>query len=588
MKSNYLKQKQNENFLKNLKSLKVSNETKRRTKLLVSYLNNFYTEKSHYHYCRKERLKELKDSLVKCKSLKEAQQKIQRHNHKETKYLRLKRIGIRTNNYTFLAKIGEGAFADVYLAVQKDNLQLTAIKVISKEKFANEKQINRIETERNILISHSSKWLVKAYNCFQDSHSLYFAIEFVQGGDLSCLLSNAREFISWKIARFFFANVLLAIRDLHLLGFIHRDLKPDNFLISADGYLKLADFGLSKDLSLFQQLIKFNNLEFSRKEKDGNYGKKNNDNKKNRNKSPNLSKANNNTNSDSDFYCSYDNDTDTDTNTEPFSFPNTNSETGSGSGSGSGSESESKSNRSSSSSDNFNNRLNNSSSFLIKEDLEFDEEFDHDYDEFEKTLENSKKFCQLAQSKVGTIEYMAPEVFLNQGEGYDQAIDFWACGVILFLLIYGKLPFKEDSQLKTIQKIIQFDYQLKKKNQFGKKIPKMVRDLISKLLRNKKKRLSFKGIISHSFFSDFDWQRFQEKKIVPPFKPYLQDNLDISCFDTSYFERGNSIESIMKHFGTKKFPSKFNRSGKFTGITYHHFNKFDFGLREIPKKDRLL
>jgi len=96
------------------------------------------------------------------------------------------------------------------------------------------------------MLKSESPWLIKLKYSFQSEKFVYLAMEFVPGGDMKNLLDHVGCFAE-SHARFYFAEMVLAVRDLHKLGYIHRDLKPDNFMISRSGHLKLIDFGLSKD-----------------------------------------------------------------------------------------------------------------------------------------------------------------------------------------------------------------------------------------------------------------------------------------------------------------------------------------------------
>ena len=74
-------------------------------------------------------------------------------------------------------------------------------------------------------------------------------MKFLPGGDLMSLLM-ARDILPEQEAKFYAAEIVLAIESVHKLDCIHRDLKPDNVLIDAKGHIKLSDFGLSKKLDL--------------------------------------------------------------------------------------------------------------------------------------------------------------------------------------------------------------------------------------------------------------------------------------------------------------------------------------------------
>jgi len=84
------------------------------------------------------------------------------------------------------------------------------------------------------------------YYSFQTPKYLYMILDLCSGGDLSYHLAKC-EIFSEQNAKFFIAEVVLAIEYIHSLDIIYRDLKPENILIDADGHVKLADFGLAKE-----------------------------------------------------------------------------------------------------------------------------------------------------------------------------------------------------------------------------------------------------------------------------------------------------------------------------------------------------
>uniref|UniRef100_A0A8B9Z078 non-specific serine/threonine protein kinase n=1 Tax=Buteo japonicus TaxID=224669 RepID=A0A8B9Z078_9AVES len=87
----------------------------------------------------------------------------------------------------------------------------------------------------------NSPWVVQLFYAFQDDRYLYMVMEYMPGGDLVNLMSNYDVPEKW--ARFYTAEVVLALDAIHSMGFIHRDVKPDNMLLDKAGHLKLADFG---------------------------------------------------------------------------------------------------------------------------------------------------------------------------------------------------------------------------------------------------------------------------------------------------------------------------------------------------------
>lgn len=104
-----------------------------------------------------------------------------------------------------------------------------------------------MKAERDILAEADSPWIVRLFFSFQDDACLYFIMEYVPGGDMMTLLIQKGIFEE-DLARFYIAELACAIEYVHNVGFIHRDLKPDNILIDQHGHIKLTDFGLCTGL----------------------------------------------------------------------------------------------------------------------------------------------------------------------------------------------------------------------------------------------------------------------------------------------------------------------------------------------------
>ena len=177
--------------------------------------------------------------------------------HKEGENLRKKRKKISIFDFEPLKIIGKGAFGEVRVCKYIPNGDIVAIKKMKKEEMHKKNQVLHVRAERDVLSEAKNEWIVDLKFSFQDQHYLYLGMEFLPGGDLMSLLM-ARDILPENDAKFYAAEIVLAIESVHKLDCIHRDLKPDNVLIDANGHVKLSDFGLSKKLDL--KLIDNNDL----------------------------------------------------------------------------------------------------------------------------------------------------------------------------------------------------------------------------------------------------------------------------------------------------------------------------------------
>ena len=122
---------------------------------------------------------------------------------------------------------------------------LYAMKVIRKSSMLKNCQEAHLRTERDCLVaSRASRWVVPLVASFQDTKNLYLVMEFMIGGDFLGLLFR-KGVLKEKHARWYLAEIVLCVEELHRNGWIHRDIKPDNFLIACTGHLKISDFGLA-------------------------------------------------------------------------------------------------------------------------------------------------------------------------------------------------------------------------------------------------------------------------------------------------------------------------------------------------------
>ena len=142
--------------------------------------------------------------------------------------------------------IGKGSFGKVLLVRKRDNGLVYAMKVLRKENIIKRNQVEHTRTERHVLGYVRHPFIVGLNYAFQTSEKLYFVLDYCAGGELFFHLGKVQRFQEPR-ARFYAAEITLAIEYVHNLDVIYRDLKPENVLLDENGHIRLTDFGLSKE-----------------------------------------------------------------------------------------------------------------------------------------------------------------------------------------------------------------------------------------------------------------------------------------------------------------------------------------------------
>ncbi|KAJ3284780.1 Serine/threonine kinase [Borealophlyctis nickersoniae] len=156
--------------------------------------------------------------------------------------------GIGLDDFNFIAVLGRGNFGKVMLAEDKYNKQLFAIKVLKKEFIIENDEVESTKSEKRVFVAATRErhpFLVNLHSCFQTESRIYFVMEYVSGGDLMWHIQHQQ--FSEKRAKFYACEVLLALEYFHKNNIIYRDLKLDNILLTLDGHIKIADYGLCKE-----------------------------------------------------------------------------------------------------------------------------------------------------------------------------------------------------------------------------------------------------------------------------------------------------------------------------------------------------
>ncbi|XP_011949355.1 PREDICTED: serine/threonine-protein kinase 38-like isoform X2 [Cercocebus atys] len=460
----------------------MSNHTRERVTVAKLTLENFYSNLILQHEERETRQKKLEVAMEE-EGLADEEKKLRRSQHarKETEFLRLKRTRLGLDDFESLKVIGRGAFGEVRLVQKKDTGHIYAMKILRKADMLEKEQVAHIRAERDILVEADGAWVVKMFYSFQDKRNLYLIMEFLPGGDMMTLLMK-KDTLTEEETQFYISETVLAIDAIHQLGFIHRDIKPDNLLLDAKGHVKLSDFGLCTGLK------KAHRTEFYR----------------------NLTH-----NPPSDFckfgfvclfcffpwlrYCRERKVLSLSPLLNPLCF-----------------------------------RCICVILFLWRAF------FSRDYNSILLKLAfqnmNSKRKAetwkknrrQLAYSTVGTPDYIAPEVFMQTG--YNKLCDWWSLGVIMYEMLIGYPPFCSETPQETYRKVMNWKETLV----FPPEVPisEKAKDLILRFCIDSENRIGNSGveeIKGHPFFEGVDWEHIRERPAAIPIEIKSID--DTSNFD---------------------------------------------------------
>ena len=252
-----------------------------------------------------------------------------------------------------------------------------------------------MKSERDIMTKVNHPFLIRLKYAFQTDKNVYLVMPFIPGGELFHQL-QLQGMLLEDTARFYAAEMVLALEHLHASGIIHRDLKPENILIDTSGHIVLTDFGLAKEM---------------------------------------------------------------------------------------------------------------------KDD-------------------------DAATTICGTNEYMAPEMI--RGQAYNQAVDWWALGALVYEMVTGKPPFRHGNKKNLHRKILNDKVRLppylhSSTHSFIKQM--LERNVEKRLGSGKSSMFKIRGvqaIKSHPFFKDIDWHALAQRKLTPPVIPVVENDSDTRNFDEMF------------------------------------------------------
>ncbi|KAG1704556.1 hypothetical protein DVH05_005487 [Phytophthora capsici] len=327
-------------------------------------------------------------------------------------------------DFDLLCVIGMGAFGKVIQVRHQPTDEILAMKIVSNKYIVQKNSVAYLQAERDIMTKINHPFLISLRYAFQTKSNVYLVMPFVAGGELFHHLHKEGLLLE-SSAKFYAAEMVLALEHLHSRGIIHRDLKPENVLLGADGHIRLTDFGLAKEMA--------------------------------------------------------------------------------------------------------------------------DEE------------DSTSTMC-------GTNEYMPPEMIRRKA--YNQAVDWWALGALIYEMVTGYPPFRHNNRKKLHQKILNEKLALPK--WLGPDTHSILKQLLE---RNVDKRLGsgkstmfqvkgVQAIKKHAFFKGIDWGLLEEKKVQPPILPNVMSNTDTTYFSEEFTAqavgRRSRIDSGNTGGDSKKLFARFS------------------------------
>ncbi|XP_072284403.1 serine/threonine-protein kinase MRCK beta isoform X3 [Pyxicephalus adspersus] len=155
----------------------------------------------------------------------------------------LKGMQLHRDDFEIIKVIGRGAFGEVAVVRMKSTERIYAMKILNKWEMLKRAETACFREERNVLVNGDCQWITTLHYAFQDENFLYLVMDYYVGGDLLTLLSKFEDRLPEDMARFYLAEMVLALHSIHQLHYVHRDIKPDNVLLDMNGHIRLADFG---------------------------------------------------------------------------------------------------------------------------------------------------------------------------------------------------------------------------------------------------------------------------------------------------------------------------------------------------------
>lgn len=167
-------------------------------------------------------------------------------------------LRVSVKDFEMKSTIGRGHFGEVLLSKERSTGEVFAMKIMKKAHILQQPDAAFYSAERDIMAFSQSPWLTCLHYAFQDSSSLYLVMDYHPGGDLLTIMERREGSMQEEEARFYLVEIAAGLHDLHGLGFVHRDVKPENVLIARSGHIKLVDFGSAARLDKHGRVIESN------------------------------------------------------------------------------------------------------------------------------------------------------------------------------------------------------------------------------------------------------------------------------------------------------------------------------------------
>ncbi|KAF8390492.1 hypothetical protein HHK36_025018 [Tetracentron sinense] len=365
------------------------------------------------------------------------------------------------NHFRLLRRLGCGDIGSVYLSELNGTQSYFAMKVMDKIALEGRKKLLRAQTEREILQSLDHPFLPTLYTHFETEKFSCLVMEFCPGGDLHALRQRqpGKRFPE-HAARFYVAEVLLALEYLHMLGIIYRDLKPENVLVRDDGHIMLSDFDLSLRCVVCPTLVRSSNTVMDSSKKNS-------------------------------AYCVQPACLEPTCVIQPSCIQPTC----------------------------FTLRFLSSKPKKERKAKTKNEVY-HQVSPLPELI--AEPTSARSMSFVGTHEYLAPEII--KGEGHGSAVDWWTFGIFLYELLFGKTPFKGSGNRATLFNVVGQPLRFPDSPTVSFAARDLIRGLLVKEPQHRLAyRRGATEVKQHPFFQSVNWAliRCTSPPDVP--KPFMMD-----------------------------------------------------------------